>query len=568
MLFGENAKMANRFNLPFIGFGMGLRTVHYAHIMEHWPKVDWFEIISENFMDSQGLPRQKLEAIAEHYPIVMHGVSLSIGSTDPLDKAYLKKIKALAGWLNPPWISDHLCWTGAHGKNSHDLLPVPYTEEALQHVIDRIKQVQDTLGRPILMENPSTYLEFTDSTMPEWEFIARMAEGADCGLLLDANNVYVTCYNHKYDPKEYVDAIPADRVVQVHLAGHDNNGTHIIDTHGGEVIDHVWNIYRYILSRTGKVSTMVEWDQDIPEFDVVMKEVEKAKQYAEEATTPNNIISFDAVERTPAEKPETYTTHLDVMLDAVVMNDVETAKPEKWIPAKPDFSSSEQLEVYTNAYHYRLFDVVWDDYPVLAAYLGEDNMEEVVHAFVRSTLSEHYSLSPYTRKLTEWLETAEVGKVFKKKDRAVAIDLARLESALDEVQADLPDSAPFSPEQLQVTSPEDFMALQLPVRTASFLLAFDHTVNEYLTAVKHEETPKEVRRETNYLLVFRDEEDIWRMPLEKEEFYLLSALKEGKPIGEAIMAAVEHTEADEEALMGKFQTWFANWTQHRVLAAI
>jgi uncharacterized protein (UPF0276 family) len=189
-----------RLGLPNPGFGVGLRSVHYPHILSEWPDVDWFEIISENYMDSQGRPRHVLEQIADRYPIVMHGVSLSIGSTDPLDFNYLARLKKLADWTRALWVSDHICWTGVNGINGHDLLPLPYNEESLAHVIDRVRIVQDFLERPLILENPSSYVTFAASTMSEWEFVARLAEEADCGLLLDVNNVFVSCFNHDWDP--------------------------------------------------------------------------------------------------------------------------------------------------------------------------------------------------------------------------------------------------------------------------------------------------------------------------------------------------------------------------------
>lgn len=270
--------MTNRFSYPDIGFGLGLRAPHYDTILAQRPKaVDWFEIISENFIEAHKGYWDFLASLRADYPIVMHGVSLSIGSSDPLNHDYLAKLKRLADFLEAPWISDHVCWTGVNGKNTHDLLPVPYTEESLAHLTSRIRQVQDILGRRILLENPSTYLEFSDSHIPEWEFIARMAQDADCGLLLDVNNVYVSAFNHNYDAKRYIDALPADRIVQVHLAGHQNFGTHIIDTHDGHVIDEVWDLYRYTIATKGKVSTMIEWDDHIPEFDVLLTELDKVR---------------------------------------------------------------------------------------------------------------------------------------------------------------------------------------------------------------------------------------------------------------------------------------------------
>jgi uncharacterized protein len=278
--------MTNRFAYPALGFGLGLRAPHYDTILATRPKgVDWFEIISENFIEAHQGYWDFLADLRTDYPLVMHGVSLSIGSTDTLNGEYLQKLKKLADFLQVPWLSDHVCWTGIHGRNSHDLLPLPYTEEALAHMVTRIKEVQDRLERHLILENPSTYVEFSDSTIPEWEFLARMAQEADCGLLLDVNNVYVSAFNHGWDARRYIDALPADRIVQVHLAGHQNYGTHIIDTHDGQVTDAVWELYAYALRSKGAVSTLVEWDDQIPDFPVLLSELDRAR-HAAAATLP------------------------------------------------------------------------------------------------------------------------------------------------------------------------------------------------------------------------------------------------------------------------------------------
>jgi len=268
-----------RLGHPNLGLGVGLRTVHFNYLLRNTPPVDWFEVISENFMDSGGRPRHVLEQIAERYPVVMHGVSLSIGSTDPLNFDYLGNLKRLADKVNARWVSDHLCWTGVAGLNAHDLLPIPLNEETLAHVVRRVRTVQEFLERPLVLENPSSYVTFADSTMPEWEFLTRMAEDADCGLLLDVNNVYVSSVNHDFDPVEYVKSVPHRRVVQFHLAGHADCGTHRIDTHDNHVIDPVWELYRLAHQCTGGAATLLEWDARIPEFPVVHAEVLKAKQY-------------------------------------------------------------------------------------------------------------------------------------------------------------------------------------------------------------------------------------------------------------------------------------------------
>ena len=271
--------MPPRFDYANLGLGVGLRSVHFGHILQHEPAVDWFEIISENFMDSRGRPRQVLRQIAERYPVVMHGVSLSIGSTDPLDFEYLAKLKALAKECQPAWVSDHLCWTGVAGRNTHDLLPLPLNEESLRHVTERVRVVQDYLERPLVLENPSSYITFAASTMSEWEFLSRLAEGADCGLLLDVNNVYVSSVNHEFDPAEYLRSLPHERIVQFHLAGHTHLGTHCIDTHDGRVVEAVWQLYRLAHELTGGASTLLEWDAKIPPFPEVHAEVLKAREH-------------------------------------------------------------------------------------------------------------------------------------------------------------------------------------------------------------------------------------------------------------------------------------------------
>ncbi len=271
--------MNNRFALPSLGVGIGLRTAHYAHILESEPAVDWFEIISDNYMHTRGRPLDYLDAIAERYPIVMHGVSLSIGSSDALDRAYLQELRRLRDRVKAVWVSDHLCWTGLAGKNSHDLLPLPYTEEALAHVIARTREVQDFMGAPLLLENPSSYAEFSANSMPEWEFLGRLVEAADAALLLDVNNVYVSSKNHGFEPMSYLAALPYDRVVQMHVAGHSDYGTHIIDSHIGPVSDPVWQLLAYAHARAPSASVLLEWDAEIPSFAATHAEALRARAF-------------------------------------------------------------------------------------------------------------------------------------------------------------------------------------------------------------------------------------------------------------------------------------------------
>ncbi|WP_067460060.1 MNIO family bufferin maturase [Actinomadura macra] len=262
------------------GFGLGLRTPHMDHVRRHLPAVDFFEVISENFMDCEGGRRRALDAIAERYPIVLHGVSLSIGSTDPLDFDYLARLRDLAESVKARLVSDHVCWTGVMGHNTHDLLPLPFTEAALAHVAERVRIVQEYLGRSLVLENPSTYVGFSASDMTEQEFMARLVEDTGCGLLLDVNNVYVSAFNHDFDPMDYLDALPLDRVEQIHLAGHTDYGTHIIDTHDGPVTDAVWDLYRHVIERADGIPTLLEWDDKLPAFPVLEAELDKARRFA------------------------------------------------------------------------------------------------------------------------------------------------------------------------------------------------------------------------------------------------------------------------------------------------
>ena len=270
----NNSKTIDR---SFLGYGLGLRTDYYETILQQNPDVDWFEILSENYMVDGGKALYYLDAIRERYPVVMHGVSMSIGGTDPLDFDYLAQLKNLMVRAKPQWISDHLCWTGQGGHNLHDLMPLPYNDEAIKHVANRVKTVQDYLGTQILLENVSSYLTYKHSVMSEWEFYSRVADEADCLMLLDINNIYVSARNHHFDPVDYVKGVPVDRVQQFHLAGHTDHGDYVIDTHDHPVVDPVWNLYGDALRRFGPVSTMIERDDQMPPFDELMEELEQAR---------------------------------------------------------------------------------------------------------------------------------------------------------------------------------------------------------------------------------------------------------------------------------------------------
>ncbi|MBX7146652.1 MAG: DUF692 domain-containing protein [Alphaproteobacteria bacterium] len=261
----------------FLGFGLGLRHPHYQEIIDTKPNVDWFEIISENYINSHQGYWDYLSDLRQDYPIIMHGVSLSIGSIDKLDQNYLQRLKKLADYLEAPWVSDHLCYTAMHNNNTHDLLPIPYTEEALAHIIPRIHKIQDTLQRSFVFENASSYLEFGGSTISEPEFLNELCSKTGCKILLDINNVYVSSFNHNWDPYRYIDTILSDFIIQYHLAGFTHKKTHIIDTHDNHIADPVLDLFDYTLKTKGLYSAMVEWDDNIPDFPILLEELNKIR---------------------------------------------------------------------------------------------------------------------------------------------------------------------------------------------------------------------------------------------------------------------------------------------------
>ncbi|MEO6575024.1 MAG: DUF692 domain-containing protein [Polyangiaceae bacterium] len=271
-------------NERLLGHGVGLRSKHFGHLLEHGVSgVAWFEIISENFFEPGGRPWVALDKVRAEVPVVMHGVSLGIGNVDPISNEYLERLIALAARIEPAWISDHLCWGANGGRHSHDLLPLPYTEEALDHIVERVNIVQDRLKRPLMLENVSSYVSFRSSTMPEWEFVNEVARRTDSGILLDVNNIYVSSKNHGFSAETYLDAIDADRVGQFHLAGHTVYDTHILDSHIGPVPSPVWELYRRAVKRFGRVSTLIEWDEEIPDYETLVGESRQAIALEKEA---------------------------------------------------------------------------------------------------------------------------------------------------------------------------------------------------------------------------------------------------------------------------------------------
>ncbi len=538
---------------PMLGFGLGLRHTHYPYIFEHAPDVDWFEIISENFMDTDGRPRRNLERIRERYPVVMHGVSLSIGTVDPINSEYLRKLKNLIDWVRPAWVSDHLCWTGVAHRNVHDLLPVPYTEEALAHIIGRIRQVQDYLGHPIALENPSTYLEFKSSSMPEAEFIARMAEESGCNLLLDVNNIYVTCFNHRLDPKAYIDAMPLDKVIQIHLAGHDHKGTHIVDTHDNHVADDVWTLYKYVVHKAGRIpNTMIEWDGQIPEFPVLYSELEKARAAAKAADSYGSLPVLCAPRSGYIDNAAPTLAGQQARMHGAVITGLDE-NPSAWIRDKAGFPPQAQLGVYIDAYRYRLYDVVAEDYPVLAHYLGAEEFNSLLWFFIGATPSGHFNIGRYAAALPAFVALSRPHDVF-------AQELCRLETTLAQL-ADARETPPLAAEALSDLTPDALMTATLQPREALELFAFTYPVNGYYRSVMEGDHPPPPALQASWLAVLRHDDIMWRAELEREEFAILKKLFSGACVGDAL------AQMDESAA-AKLSRWFSRWMHHHLLSHI
>ncbi len=389
----------------FLGFGLGLRKEHYAELLEAPAAVDWLEVLTENYLVPGGKPLYFLDRISADYPAVMHGVSLSIGGSSPLDWDYLRQVRELAHRIEPRWISDHLCWTGTGGTNLHDLMPLPYNEETLRLVIERVARVQEYLGRQILLENVSSYLAYAHSTMPEWEFLSAVATGADCRILLDINNIFVSARNHEFEATTYLNAIPAERVGQIHLAGHRDHGDYIVDTHDAAIVDPVWALYRAAVRRFGPVATMIERDDDIPPLADLIAELELARRHAADAGTVDDRPTPAASADRPARiTPGPTLATLQRELQAHVLDPVR-AMPA-CITETPRVDRQRRVEIYTAGYPLRLIEALATDYPVLHTLLGADDFAALATNYIDGHPSRHFSLRWFGWQLSQFLAYA------------------------------------------------------------------------------------------------------------------------------------------------------------------
>lgn len=380
------------------GFGLGLRTTHYADFLAVKQPLDWLEIITDNYLVEGGKPLAILDTIRRDYPIAMHGVAMSIGAAQGLDIDYLRKVKTLANRIDPLWVSDHLCWTGPGPEQLHDLFPLPYTDEAARHVIAQITQAQDILGRRLVLENVSSYIQYPQDSSSEWQFLSHIAKEADCLLLVDVNNIYVSSVNHQFDPLQYLDALPANRVQQIHLAGHENRGDHIIDTHDHPVAPAVWDLYAQACQRFGSVATMIERDDHIPPLPELLAEMQIAREIAAQHCAPSdtNTMAMEDSALSPS-TPRDFSgnlAHSQRNWANYILTDPMPAAPA--VLGRP--------HIYHHAYRARLIDVLADTFAKTYLYMGSDTFDEHTATYVVAYPPLHRSLHRYGEGMVAYLQ--------------------------------------------------------------------------------------------------------------------------------------------------------------------
>ena len=427
---------------PMLGCGVGLRSEHYDWIIRHRPQMDWFEAVTENFMDSRGRPLFLLEEVRKHYPVALHGVSLSIGSTDLLNREYLKRLKALVDRIAPEIVSDHLCWSGVAGRCLHDLLPLPFTAEAIRHVVRRIQQVQEFLGRTILLENVSAYITYRHSEMREWEFLREVAKRSGCGILLDLNNIYVNSVNHEFDPYEYLRNIPGEKIGQFHLSGHADMGKYLFDSHGQEVIASVWDLYRQALKQWGAVTTLIEWDENIPDFPRLSEEAGKARALYAEITsgkrrifegTPSDALLVSSAGGAPQTDPPLglrLRTLQDWMKSHIQPEGEETPSlSDSDSPLNPQGGEPglSRMKVYASGYLARMKEALEEVYEAVRHITGETLFGDLARDYAKQFPSRHYNLSRAGIHFSWFLKQAVISSKL-----PFLSDLARLEWSVNQ----------------------------------------------------------------------------------------------------------------------------------------
>lgn len=581
--------------VPDLGIGVGLRVPHYAYIREHRPKVDFFEIISENFMIEGGKPLVNLDHVTAHYPVVAHGVSLNIGGPSDPDAGYLKRLKALVRRTRAAWASDHLCWTGTGEHQLHDLLPLPYTQAIAKRVAERARRVQDTLGVRFALENTSSYMTYRQSEMNEWQFLGEVAERADIGILLDVNNIYVSAYNHGFDAYEYLRGIPHERVVQMHLAGHTNLGKLIIDTHNGDVIEPVWELYRAAIELCGPISTLLEWDDEIPEFSKLAALSDRARSVREQALSTRQNLEHNPYEpsfvrgkalrprpefgQSRAQHTAGHTAELDAWTElqhalvkdlqqprALHKSDAIVARAERELTGNARVSPVEQLEVYREQFWLRHTSALLEDFPGVSGILGQRHWEPLVEGYLQAHPPDSWTLRDLGCRFSDYIAT-QTGLP----EHALCVDMARLEWLYTEV-FDAADSGRLDPEKLASIADDAWDHVRVRFNPCVRLLHVGYPVarlRKQLRARLDERLgeraaePEAVvipARAEQHLVLYRDAADgLCFSAVEAAAAALIEALQSGKPLRNACETVAERLPGSASTLESSLGSWFGSW---------
>ncbi len=560
-----------RYSIPDLGVGVGFRSEHTDQILgDVQPPMDWFEVVSEKFIIKGGKLLANLDKLLSHYKVAPHGVCLSIGATKPLDKAYLAKLKAVVDRINPPWASDHFCWCGTNKVDLHDLLPLPLTAENAQYIADRVRRVQDYLGRPFALENASTYLTFASSNMPEWEFVATVAEKADCGLLLDVNNVFVSSFNHGFDPIKYIEAIPVDRVVQFHLAGHTDCGTHLLDTHSAHVRAEVWDLYRRAVRRFGAVSTIIEWDSDIPSWEDLSKEAAMARDARNEVLAergqgpakkakkarPGKFnfpeADLDDVPKGPKQLREIQAFMAPALIGTVCIDKSPelTEGADKYVAKGLRMSPAESLDVYRHQFWLRHTEAMWKDYPEMAQALG-NKFNKFCTDYLVAFPPTAFSMRDVGGKLIEFAKSHAPWS-----EDAFLYDCVRADWAHIRARDDA-DAPELEPSAIANATADDWNRARVTLHPSLQRNIMSYPVHKYRLAVIQGESPARPEPAKTFLITYRAKDLTRYTTLIPGSYLLLSLLSRGVPLGAASQRIAMFLQKGNKAdVAGEVGSWF------------
>jgi uncharacterized protein (UPF0276 family) len=554
----QSNSMQNKQKRSCAGFGLGLRTPHYGDFLANKQPLDWLEIITDNFLVEGGKPLHMLDRIRQDYPMAMHGVAMSIGAAQGIDLAYLHKVKALATRIEPLWVSDHLCWIGPSPEQLHDLYPLPYTEEAARHVITQIQRAQDVLQRQLVIENVSSYINFAGNAASEWQFLSYIADAADCLLLVDVNNIYVSSVNHGFDPLDYLDALPPERVQQIHLAGHADNGSYIVDTHDHPVSEPVWALYAQACQRFGAVATMIERDDDIPPLPYLIEELGIARSIASHALACESVKAAAPMQWQPVLQPdvvgEVPLQQLQQRMGHFILDKTDPPHAvEALVHTNPPASSAQRLGIYHHAYRARLAEVLADSFAKTNLYMGSDGFAEMAYAFVVLHPPQTRSLGRYGAGLPNYLATLYP-------DNPELHELAQLDWDLRS-RFDGPDAPALS---ATAAAQSQWLHWSTPLHSSVLLRSVCSNVVQLWRAIDADEAVPEVQ-----YLPKRKTIAVWRkglqphfQTLDGDEARFLACLAGGQSIDAAANSLSDTAVLQDPQILGG---WLQAWLEHGLL---